>query len=68
MNSENSLILGMSLNGRYLVEKEIGRGGFGAVYLARDKQLHLKPVVIKILLKHPDDDPWLKKKFRQEIV
>jgi serine/threonine-protein kinase len=67
MRSKNSPILGMSLNRRYLVEKEIGRGGFGAVYLARDKQLHLKPVVIKILLKHPDDDPWLKRKFRQEI-
>src|SRR5690348_10438997 len=35
---------------RYLVEKKLGEGGMGNVYLARELSLHNKRVVIKILL------------------
>jgi serine/threonine protein kinase len=58
------------LNARYLIEREVGRGGIGVVYLARDNQLLSKPVVIKVLLVEPGDSEeqlWLKKKFRLEI-
>jgi len=60
-------MLGSSLNDRYLIEKEIGRGGMGIVYLARDRQLLSKPVVVKVLQETSSQSSWLKKRFRQEI-
>ncbi len=41
---------GAPLAGRYLLQKEIGRGGFGVVFLALDQQLHGRKVVVKLLL------------------
>lgn len=61
---------GTVLNGRYLIEKRLGQGGIGVVYLARDKQLLSRPVVIKVLLDELEGSAnraWFKKKFRQEI-
>ena len=56
----------LAVNGRYLIERELGRGGIGVVYLARDLRLHEMPVVIKFLLDDSTQNPWLAKKFLQE--
>ena len=55
---------GTVLNGRYLIEKRLGQGGIGVVYLARDKQLLSRPVVIKVLLDELEGSAnraWFKK-------
>src|SRR5712675_534807 len=56
---------GVQLKGRYLIERELGSGGFGTVFLARDTQLHNKAVVVKIL-RDLRDDGWARKKFVAE--
>ncbi|MGH9843333.1 MAG: protein kinase domain-containing protein, partial [Blastocatellia bacterium] len=61
---------GLLLKDRYPIEREIGRGGIGRVYLARDRQLLSRPVVIKVLVTASDDPAfidWFHKKFRQEM-
>lgn len=55
------------VGGRYLIEKELGKGGIGIVYLAKDQQMLSRKVVIKVLLDEKGTDEWLKTKFRQEI-
>lgn len=61
---------GVLLKDRYLIEGELGRGGIGVVYLARDTQLMNRRVVVKVLLEDSSNslhNPWFKKKFEQEI-
>lgn len=41
------LSTGHTLNYRYEIDSILGEGGFGAVYLAKDKNLHNKKVAIK---------------------
>jgi serine/threonine protein kinase len=55
------------LKDRYVIQEEIAHGGVGAVYLAFDKQLLSRPVVIKVLLGKWASNRWVTKKFRQEI-
>jgi serine/threonine protein kinase len=58
------------LNGRYEVERELGHGGFGVAYLARDRHMHSRPVVIKTPLAGEGgtfDDPWFRRHFDGEI-
>jgi serine/threonine protein kinase len=63
-------LTGKLLDGRYLVESQLGRGGIGVVYLARDTKLMDKRVVVKVLLDQFGDDDtehWVRRKFREEI-
>ncbi len=58
---------GSLLKDRYWIVRELGRGGFGRVFLAHDRQLHDRPVVVKIKLDHAVEDPWFERKFSEEI-
>ena len=61
------LTIGSTLNNRYLIERELKRGGFGIVYIARDLQLHSRPVVIKVLLEASYRNEYVVQKFHQEV-
>jgi serine/threonine-protein kinase len=65
--SAGESLVGKELNARYLIEGELKRGGFGIVYLARDLQLHSRPVVIKVLLEDAYKSEYVVQKFRQEM-
>lgn len=53
---------------RYQIEKQIGRGGFGVVYLATDLP-SLRPVALKVLLRPIDEtDKEDLERFKQESL
>jgi serine/threonine protein kinase len=60
-------LAGTTIGGRYLVESELGHGGMGKVYLARDVTLHHRRVVIKVLREASLANPYVVQKFRQEV-
>src|SRR5712691_7817671 len=51
--------------GRYSLERELGRGGMGVVYLAREVRLD-RPVAIKLLPPSKASDPHLRERFLRE--
>jgi serine/threonine protein kinase len=59
-------LIGVTIDGRYLVEKELSRGGIGIVYLARDLKLYNRPVVVKVLLEKSLQNERVVQKFHQE--
>ena len=52
-------------NGNFLLEREIGTGGMGGVYLGRDKLLD-RPVAVKVLQKELGADEAFVEKFKKE--
>ena len=54
-----------ALAGRYLIEREIGRGGMAVVYLAQDLR-HDRRVALKVLLPNAGGSPELER-FKREI-
>lgn len=63
----DSSLIGATIKERYLIEKQLDKGGFGSVYLARDLQIVSRPVVIKILHKDRVSNTWAVNKFRHEV-
>jgi serine/threonine protein kinase len=67
-NHHKDSFIGCKLNNRYIIERKLAQGGFGAAYLAIDEQLHARRVAIKILLERQGEYEWVRKKFGQEIA
>lgn len=59
--------VGTTVDGQYLIESNLGRGGIGKVYRASNMKLHGRPVVIKVLRDASLDDPYLVTHFHQEV-
>ena len=60
-----SLEPGQRLSGRFVIERALGQGGMGAVYLARDEQLH-EQVALKIMHGMALLDPKAEDRLRRE--
>lgn len=52
-------------NGNFLLERELGSGGMGGVYMGRDKMLD-RPVAVKVMLKELGNDSDFVEKFKRE--
>ena len=59
------LIRGMTFAGRYEIIEELGTGGMGGAYRARDESLN-RDVAIKVMRKSYGDDPAFVETFRHE--
>ena len=66
-NGSADNLVGTTIEGKYLIERVLGHGGMGKVYLARDLTLHNRAVVIKVLLEASLEDDYVVRKFRQEV-
>src|SRR5687768_18435647 len=66
-SSPDSLFLAFqsAVAGRYSLDRELGRGGMGIVYLAREVHLD-RPVAIKLLPPDKARDPALRERFLRE--
>jgi serine/threonine-protein kinase len=63
--SPEFLELQAALAGEYSLQRELGRGGMGIVYLARDVQLD-RDVAIKVLPAHLAQNPQARERFLRE--
>jgi TonB family protein len=59
--------VGQAVGGRYQIERVLGEGGFGAVYLAVDR-LAGGRVALKVLEPEKSDQPQFADRFRQEVM
>ncbi len=63
--SSDFLTLQTALAGRYSLERELGRGGMGIVYLAYEVALD-RPVALKLLPAEMSADEEVRQRFLQE--
>ena len=57
---------GTLLRGRYEVGRELGRGGYSVVYLARDRELDTD-VALKLLVPPPAAAKVARERMRREV-
>jgi tRNA A-37 threonylcarbamoyl transferase component Bud32 len=65
--SQEDVWTGRVLNCRYRIERFVARGGMSAVYLAHDRELAGKRVIVKFLHSWTPQYAWAKTKFRHEM-
>ena len=63
----DELATGTVLGGRYEILQLLGRGGMGAVYKARDKELD-RTVALKLIRPDLARNPEMVKRFKQELI
>src|SRR5215472_12656794 len=56
---------GQTLGGKYLLGELLGRGGFGAVYQAKNHLLH-RPQAVKVLLEEHFSETTFRERFLRE--
>jgi len=60
-------LLGDVLDGRYAVERVIGRGGFATVLDGRDRAQDDQRCAIKVFHQELADNDWIERRFQQEV-
>ncbi len=63
--ASDKLAIGRTLGGRYRIERELGEGGMGVVYLARDEQVPGETFAVKVLKESLD--PEARVLLREEV-
>ena len=63
--ASHKLAVGQTLGGRYRIERELGEGGMGVVYLARDEQVPGETLAVKVLKE--SFDPEARALLREEV-
>ena len=66
MTAPGYLAAGALLRGRYEIVREIGRGGYSVVYLARDRELDSE-VALKLLVPPPAAAHVARERMRREV-
>ncbi len=63
--STSDLLIGMILDDKYKLERHIGRGGMGSVYIAHHTKFN-KQVAVKVLSRDMTEDPTCYERFKRE--
>src|SRR5262249_51769392 len=58
---------GQILAGRFRIERMLGGGGMGEVYLARDQRLNEERVAVKTIRRHLAAEPVIRQRFVAEV-
>ena len=60
-------LVGQTIGERYFIERELGGGGMSRVYVALDRDVNDRAVVVKILSEDLLDHRYARQKFEQEV-
>jgi serine/threonine protein kinase len=64
-NNDSDMLAGITLDNKYKLERRVGRGGMGAVYIAHHTKFN-KQVAVKVLSRDMTEDPSCFERFKRE--